>query len=249
MPLLAVLAVEVRADAPKDKTARPVRSEVVTVKAPVKGIAMTLEPSGDAGWRLTARNEADVAASIVWDESSFVAGNQESWGRLVPGVTKLVDLDRAHPATRLAPRATLTEVIVPEKAAEIDGMDFDLRTSLDGGRIYITVARGTVKSTWTGELREDDVAPIGWWCATVDGDRRPCFRDRAGCENARKLATSSSVRIAISACAMQPTAVCYAYRFDGKHRASCWSSGGQCALVHAGAVRWGNADGDCAERR
>lgn len=96
---------------------RPATNMVVT--RPVDGIEVLLVPSAVSGWTITIRNQRDEGVNVVWDESSFVASDEISRGRLLRGETRLMDSAKTQPASPLAPRSTLQEFVIPEQLAGV----------------------------------------------------------------------------------------------------------------------------------
>jgi hypothetical protein len=132
------------------------RTETYEVTQQAEGVTVAAAPDGNIGWELSIRNDTDESLTVAWDESSFVAGDGRSLGRLVPGTTRRMDLRAPHPAEPLPPHATVSAVVIPLDAAEeyahgAYGEDFG--SALRGGRLVLTI-RGSDARTWQAMIAE-----------------------------------------------------------------------------------------------
>jgi hypothetical protein len=190
--------------------------------------------------------------SLVWDESSFVAGDGQSWGRLVPGGTRMIDVEKAHPSAPLAPHATVTERVVPETKVDINGFGFeyDLRTELNGGRLYVTLQFPAGKKTWIGAISESDIKPLGWWCfvAKSTGEKF-CERSVAACQAQKK--GIDGARAKNDSCYEQETAQCFITRFNGDRISFCLQDKDNCNRFRQKSIKYqmNEPETGCEERR
>lgn len=121
----------------------PPRSRVrfdVTEDRAAEGFTIAAAQSDGVLTKITIANDTDDPASVIWDESSFVAREGESYGRMLRGETKQIDSAKSQPPSPLPPHAKLTQVVVPEKSVEnldVDAMGFAL-FALIGGKVYVT---------------------------------------------------------------------------------------------------------------
>lgn len=135
---------------------RPERTETYEVIQKPDGVTITALPDGNIGWLLSIRNDTDEALSVVWDESSFVAGTGRSLGRLVPGATRRMNIGAPHPPEPLPPNATVDSLVIPSEVAdryEHGPYGEDFRGVLAGGRLILTI-RGAESSTWAAVVSE-----------------------------------------------------------------------------------------------
>jgi hypothetical protein len=125
----------------------------VTVDRPIDGVAIAVTTTDWLVWRLTVENRTDDAMAIVWDESSFIAGNGRSWGRIVPGSTRRIDVSKPHPPAPLPPRSTLTETVIAELPLQ-GGIDPYAMSPqmMNGSRMLLVVQTPTDKRTWQATL-------------------------------------------------------------------------------------------------
>jgi hypothetical protein len=184
--LACATALAASATAPK-RVPVPVieRAESVEEEAPVEGLRIRGVPYGATGWKVQVLNDTDQPISIVWDESSFVASNGVSAGRIVSGNTRRIDIGRSQPPAPLAPGAATTEILFAEKlyeveavelktaehAAEHGGISPDLArirqrtraetaSTIIGGKLYLAIQTANGKQTWRGVIRGERVAAI-----------------------------------------------------------------------------------------
>lgn len=157
----------------------PDRTETVTAERPIDGIDISVTTYGAAGWRIAVANNTDTALSLNWDESTFVSAKGESLGRLVPGNTKKMDIEKPHAPTPLAAHARTVEVVFVEKIIGAENVEqtyaeaveklgsstVKLNRSVEkmrrmssaavhGGRIDLVVNVGGSPQTWSGRVSE-----------------------------------------------------------------------------------------------
>jgi hypothetical protein len=218
------------AQEPTSVSNRGPSTETVAGKPPIAGLTVSVEAQGEASWKLTISNHTDGMLTIVWDESTFVAGDGKSWGRLVPSGTRLLDIEKPHAPSPLAPHASLDEVVVPETRVALSGFDYDWRRDINGGRLYLTFQIGSEKKSWTATVTESDVTSLGWWCWSLDG-RTKCSRTHNGCDGDRALI----VRLGLKPTQCAPLAGpawCFIMRSASADRISpCWDSEERCGAV------------------
>lgn len=142
-------------------------------------ISIGATPLGAAGWRLSVENKGDAAASINWDESSFVGSTGTSGGRLIPGETRKIDLEKSHAPMPLPPHASVQETVFVEKlvdAEENEAMHGDMvspeyRQTLlatrdklarfeEGGKMYLSLQLQDGKKLWTGLVENRLASPV-----------------------------------------------------------------------------------------
>lgn len=156
---------------------RPARTETVAAESSIDGLDIIVKPYGAAAWRVGVKNETDALVSIVWDESTFVAADGQSGGRLIRGETRRMDVAKAQPATPVAPKSFVTEVVLVEKLTGIDKTESDyaehnakwggispgmarvlgeqrsdVAKIISGSAINVTVQLADGKKTWTGRV-------------------------------------------------------------------------------------------------
>ena len=148
-----------------------------TIRA-VEGVAVTVAPNGVSGWIIGVENRRDDQVLVLWDESSFVADDGISRGRLVRGQTIRIDLGRTQPASPVAPGARIIEFVVPEAIADYvpprpanDQKSVQINTAQPSvsrgvGRMIIMFETRAGKELWEERLfldaktTEDDVRAI-----------------------------------------------------------------------------------------
>jgi hypothetical protein len=155
----------------------PQRTETVETETAIDGLAIAARPYGAAGWTVNVKNDTDAMASIVWDESAFVSPRGQSGGRLIRGDTRRVDLAKSQPATPIPPGAATEEVVFIEKIVEVERTESeyaeadakwggvspdmnrviqksrrDIRRSIAGGALNVTIQLADGKQTWTGRV-------------------------------------------------------------------------------------------------
>lgn len=129
------------------------RQVAIAVTRTIDGVAIDVSTTDWLAWHLTVENHTDNALAIVWDESSFVDGTGRSWGRLVPGKTRMGDVPLPHPPAPLAPRATLTDTFLAELPLQggVDPYAMSPQT-MNGSRILLVVQTPADKRTWQATL-------------------------------------------------------------------------------------------------
>lgn len=158
-------------------TPAPQRTETVSTETAVEGLTINALPIGAAAWRIVVENNTDAPVSVLWDESSFVASNGDSGGRLIRGETRRMDVAKAQPPTPVAAHARVSETILVEKLteaekAEADHAEFEAKWGgvapdmnesmakvrestqrmIRGGRIDLRIDLNGTKQTWTGRV-------------------------------------------------------------------------------------------------
>jgi len=114
-----LIAVVVVAGCVRQVIPPPKRGPIKAVVARgVERVAVRVSPWGYAGWVVTVKNNRDDQVRIVWDECSFIDTRGLSYGRLIRGRTRILDLARAQPTSPVAPGATVVEYAVSEELAE-----------------------------------------------------------------------------------------------------------------------------------
>lgn len=223
--------------------------EKIKVETAVPGLTVQTEAAGFTAWKLTAKNDSNDSMSILWDESSFVAGDGTSWRRLIPGNIRRMDLEKPHAPTPLAPHSTLIETVYSEFTANIERYEYDMRHELNGGRLYLAVAGSAGRRTWTGSVTESDTKPLGWWCFGSKDDTT-CERNSAKCEKILNIAklrrtqngmTDAAAEAAMGLCRDQSSAYCASNR-DGSF---CFVTMAECASF----AQTPSTEVGCAERR
>jgi len=140
------------------------RNEAWKCDKPIEGITVDLAPETDIAWTVTVTNQTDDVVSIVWDRSAFVGSSGRSWGRLVPGETRRMDVSAPHPPTPVVPHATAHELAVPMELAHLYGDPVSpkrrriFESEVNGGRVVLVLQMPSGEQTWqatlTGELIE-----------------------------------------------------------------------------------------------
>lgn len=129
----------------------PPRPRGLNVVAGLDGVEVSIEPSGVAAWNLTIRNARATAVSVVWDESSYVAGGISA-GRLIRGETRKIDVAKQQPNSPIAPNTALKEWVVPEKLAPMLDGDATLNPEAERGTLHLVFASDAGKETWSGAI-------------------------------------------------------------------------------------------------
>jgi hypothetical protein len=218
------------AQEPTSVSKRGSSTETVAGRSPIAGLTVSVEAQGEAPWKLTISNHTDGMLTIVWDESTFVAGDGKSWGRLVPSNTRLLDIEKPHAPSPLAPHAVLDEVVVAETRVALSGFAYDWRKELNGGRLYVTLQIGNEKKIWTATVTESDTNSLGWWCWSLDG-RTKCNRTHDQCEEGRAQLLRLDLKPAACAAHAGP-AWCFISRLHtGERLSACWDSDERCNAV------------------
>jgi hypothetical protein len=222
-------------------------TETIEVKAPVPGLTITPEATGSTAWQLTIKNDGNEPMSILWDESSFVAGDGASWRRLIPGSIRVMDTEKPHAPAPLAPQSTLTETVYPEAMVRIDRFGYDMRRELNGGRLYLAIQSTTTKHMWMGAVTESDTNPLNWWCFGFKNGKTLCLREQAACEKMRKEWGHAATGVTggeatADPCHQQPSAFCVVSQ---EGTSFCFASMNECQdFGRAPSIEIG-----CAERR
>lgn len=167
--------------------------ETVDATTPIAGMTITLEADGTAGWKLTARNDTDDMLSLVWDESSFVTGDGKSWGRLVPGVTRMLDVEKSHPAAPLAPHSSVTELVIPQVMVAYNEplFEYDARRELNSGRLYVVVQSAAGKKPWFGRSSRAMLARVAGGVSPPSLFRRGSVNAMPPNASGRKIASTA----------------------------------------------------------
>ena len=163
----------------------PIRPEVPKLRrlhtvegdAEIDGFELVAVPEGAAAWRLQIRNNTNALASVLWDESTFIASTGLAAGRLVTGSTRKIVVAKAQPSAPVPPGASIIEWVVPEKlvyaeeeeakieeASESRWLTHQLVASINdarakryrlivGGKLYVTIQTVNGKLTWTGVVK------------------------------------------------------------------------------------------------
>lgn len=161
---------------PEKATLPPLRRvHIVEAEKPIDGFEIVAKPSGAAGWEIGVRNGTEASASLLWDESSFVASTGMAAGRLINGSTRKMDTAKAQPGSPIPPGAAVREIVFPEKfiqaeedeakvaeyrgqafsKALVDGVNAERRRRYElivGGKLYVTINTAAGKQTWVGTV-------------------------------------------------------------------------------------------------
>jgi hypothetical protein len=86
----------------------------------VEGINVEIDSNGYTAFRIALENSRSETLSIVWDQSSFVAYDRRSLGRLVRGKTRMLDAARAQPNTPVPAGSFVVEVAIPEALLDFE---------------------------------------------------------------------------------------------------------------------------------
>jgi hypothetical protein len=148
-----------------DPPATRVRVEEFVEETAIPGVEVRAERAMLMAWNVTVKNTNKESAEIRWDESSFVAGNGESLGRLLRGSTRKFDMGNAQPATPLPKGSSFSETVLPERALEAIKQvrmrsantssisEPEIQDQLvGGGRLNLVLQVGNKKHTWTGRI-------------------------------------------------------------------------------------------------
>jgi hypothetical protein len=100
------------------------RHESVSAAHGVDGLEVTARPSGNVGYTICVTNRTRETVKLLWDESSYVASDGRSLGRLIRGQTRQMDTAKAQPPSPIAPGATFEEWCVPEGHVEYVGVHY-----------------------------------------------------------------------------------------------------------------------------
>lgn len=154
--------------------------EVVTETA-IDGIEVVATPAQAAGWAIGIKNNTDALVSIVWDESTFVTSDGRSFGRIIRGETKRIDMAKAQPTTPVPSKASTSEVgfaeklypaeeaeseyvekgakqyvntggVSPQMNRQIVSIRKGVKRTLAGGALNITIQLADGKKTWIGRI-------------------------------------------------------------------------------------------------
>lgn len=160
-----------------------VRTESVREKVGFDELAITVKPSGAAGWTIRVHNDGDKLVRIIWDDSTFVTSTGESAGRLIRAKTKKIDVEKSHAPSPVPPGAGLTEDVVVEKFVDYEELEADeqkdqeergrifqspskikeargvIERLMVGGRINLVLDVGGEPKTWVGEVFENGHRP------------------------------------------------------------------------------------------
>lgn len=173
--------VDTRIDTTYPTTSKPFY--VMRAKAALPGLKITATPVGEPWvfWTLTIENTRDDEVTINWDRSSFVGRSGRSDGRLLRGETRKIDAARAQPSTTIPARASIEQMVIPERLIAIAEMTSSNTTpepmpppNFVGARLVLAVERGSAKQTWTAQFSP---ASEGFYCPS----RGMCVRARADC--------------------------------------------------------------------
>jgi len=149
------------------------RAEEVRAEHSIDGITIDAVPVGASAWALRIGNAGIEAASVIWDESSFVSADGEAFGRLVRSSTRKGDVGLPQPPMPVPSQAAIAETVIAEKLIAfeeyeaywgpmryITRQDIEqviatrsrLRKIIDGGRLLVVIAQPAGKQTWTGRV-------------------------------------------------------------------------------------------------
>lgn len=151
------------------------RAEAVSEEVGIPAVTVAAVPAGAFGWKITINNTTNGMISVLWDESTFVASDGESLGRLIRGETRRIDAANAQPAAPVAPHASITQVVLVEKTIDVeeleakyaehssrrfankfvDGIEArrrELAALRIGARLIISIQLSNGKKTWTGRV-------------------------------------------------------------------------------------------------
>jgi len=150
------------------------RIETVATEIAIKGVAVTAVPVGAAGWTVQIENNTNSMVSVAWDESTFVTSKGESYGRLIRGETRRIDIANAQPPTPVAPKARITQTVLVEKFLSEEAFEDKVATyprrlsaglverisesrrglqeMIVGGKLLLTIQLAAGKQTWTGKV-------------------------------------------------------------------------------------------------
>lgn len=148
--LLAAIALLCACHPPRSPA---LRSANVQIDRPIDELVVSVSTNDWLAWRIDFANNADEAIQIIWDESSFVDGAGHSWGRLIPGRTRRMDIAAPHPPLTLAGHATISGLAIPDRVAA-GGVDPYAMTpaQMNGSRLILTVQTPAGKQTWQATL-------------------------------------------------------------------------------------------------
>ena len=251
-----------------------VRSDTVDTATAVDGVEVHATPFGATGWTLRISNDTDGPVSVVWDESSGVASNGDSLGRLLRGETRKIDEANAQPPSPIAPHATLTQEILIEKLVDAEETESQITTEpqtaareldaagigrlraqrakyLDGGSIYLVLSLNGAKKAWVGTMHvhyQSRVMPAG----TAAGDASPAIDPTDDPAKASAYWCDATLRCVAeharcgNTCVESASVWCAVYRIDASDQFSCATTRDAC-LIFRDQIRASDV-GECVEQ-
>ncbi|HEX5064370.1 MAG TPA: hypothetical protein VFV99_33575, partial [Kofleriaceae bacterium] len=124
----------------------------------MRDLVITARPDGSwFTWVVEVVNKSRDSVSVDWDQSSLVAGNGDSMGRLLRGETRRIDSANVQPKTPIPPGARVSQWVIPEQMTMMSGASEGPLSPMPplaypGARLVISVERKGKTASWTGVL-------------------------------------------------------------------------------------------------
>jgi hypothetical protein len=159
---VAAAAVVVPVDAaPKD----PLKDVKVSVRMDQTGMHTALD--------VTVVNGQADSIKVDWDASSYVASSGKSFGRLVRGSTRRINIGQPQPPTPVPSGAQISELVLSEAEANSDVLNGNPGPQSDPrAAVHLVIVTSEGPQTWKGVPVWPDQPMPRKGCFTADDDER-----------------------------------------------------------------------------
>lgn len=136
---------------------------------PIDGFNVTVGWKMGASFMIYVENNSDAAASVLWDSSTVLDNSGKSYGRLIRGDTRRIDVEKSQPPSPLPPHGRIDQWVFPEKMTpsstrEVGDAMAERLFALGAlvvvdGKIFVTIETVDGKKTWSGNIIDGAAKP------------------------------------------------------------------------------------------